>query len=65
LVAVQAPERQLVHVASVQPDQVHVRPCHWLDLTVQEVARNVHGPHLTLAEAVKPIHGLAGHMVNR
>ncbi|AVH61656.1 MULTISPECIES: dihydrolipoyl dehydrogenase [Streptomyces] len=34
------------------------------DLTVHEVARNVHG-HPTLGEAVKEaIHGLAGHMIN-
>jgi dihydrolipoyl dehydrogenase len=34
------------------------------DLTVNEVARNVHG-HPTLGEAVKEaIHGLAGHMIN-
>jgi dihydrolipoamide dehydrogenase len=35
------------------------------DLTVTEVARNVHA-HPTLGEAVKEaIHGLAGHMINR
>ncbi|MEU7336450.1 dihydrolipoyl dehydrogenase [Streptomyces sp. NPDC007074] len=34
------------------------------DLTVHEVARNVHG-HPTLGEAVKEaVHGLAGHMIN-
>jgi dihydrolipoamide dehydrogenase len=34
------------------------------DLTVQEVARNVHA-HPTLSEAVKEaVHGLAGHMIN-
>ncbi|MFE2301725.1 dihydrolipoyl dehydrogenase [Streptomyces sp. NPDC059445] len=34
------------------------------DLTVNEVARNVHG-HPTLGEAVKEaVHGLAGHMIN-
>src|SRR5690606_10251807 len=34
------------------------------DLTVHEVARNVHA-HPTLSEAVKEaIHGLAGHMIN-
>ncbi|MEU9135035.1 dihydrolipoyl dehydrogenase [Streptomyces sp. NPDC048404] len=34
------------------------------DLTVHEVARNVHG-HPTLGEAVKEaLHGLAGHMIN-
>jgi dihydrolipoamide dehydrogenase len=34
------------------------------DLTVNEVARNVHA-HPTLGEAVKEaIHGLAGHMIN-
>jgi dihydrolipoamide dehydrogenase len=34
------------------------------DLTVTEVARNVHA-HPTLGEAVKEaIHGLAGHMIN-
>ncbi|WP_046733275.1 dihydrolipoyl dehydrogenase [Streptomyces humi] len=34
------------------------------DLTVQEVARNVHA-HPTLGEAVKEaVHGLAGHMIN-
>jgi dihydrolipoamide dehydrogenase len=34
------------------------------DLTVHEVARNVHA-HPTLGEAVKEaIHGLAGHMIN-
>ncbi|GAA2878022.1 dihydrolipoyl dehydrogenase [Actinoplanes cyaneus] len=34
------------------------------DLTVNEVARNVHA-HPTLAEAVKEaVHGLAGHMIN-
>ncbi|GAP48178.1 dihydrolipoamide dehydrogenase [Streptomyces azureus] len=34
------------------------------DLTVHEVARNIHA-HPTLGEAVKEaIHGLAGHMIN-
>ncbi|MEU6084814.1 dihydrolipoyl dehydrogenase [Streptomyces sp. NPDC047108] len=34
------------------------------DLTVHEVARNIHG-HPTLGEAVKEaVHGLAGHMIN-
>ncbi|MGO2741017.1 MAG: dihydrolipoyl dehydrogenase, partial [Cellulosimicrobium funkei] len=34
------------------------------DLTVNEVARNVH-THPTLSEAVQEsIHGLAGHMIN-
>ena len=34
------------------------------DLTVHEVARNVHA-HPTLGEAVKEaVHGLAGHMIN-
>jgi len=34
------------------------------DLTVHEVARNVHA-HPTLSEAVKEaVHGLAGHMIN-
>ena len=31
LVAVQAPERQLVHAAIAPPDQVRVRPGHWTD----------------------------------
>ena len=34
------------------------------DLTVHELARNVHA-HPTLSEAVKEaLHGLAGHMIN-
>jgi dihydrolipoamide dehydrogenase len=34
------------------------------DLTVHEVARNIHA-HPTLSEAVKEaVHGLAGHMIN-
>jgi hypothetical protein len=31
LVAVQAPERRLVHAANAQPDQVRDRPGHWTD----------------------------------
>ncbi|MEU9833334.1 dihydrolipoyl dehydrogenase [Streptosporangium sp. NPDC048047] len=59
---------ELIGAHMIGPDVTELLPeltlAQQWDLTVHEVARNVHA-HPTLSEAVKEaVHGLAGHMIN-